>query len=60
MAMPEINKVYIELFNTLTPVEKNEVIDFIKYLKSKQDSEDDEIINKVLLENSEAFKELAK
>jgi hypothetical protein len=58
--MPEINKVYIELFNTLTPVEKNEVIDFIKYLKSKQDSEDDEIINKVLLENSEAFKELAK
>jgi hypothetical protein len=50
----------IQDMNNLSEEKQMEVIDFIEFLKQKQDKEDDEIINKVVLENAEAMEELAK
>ena len=55
-----LSEKYTEIFNSLLEDKQIEVIDFMKYLKVKQDKEDDEIINKVVSENKEAMEELAK
>ncbi|GCD12634.1 hypothetical protein [Clostridium tagluense] len=51
---------YTEIFDSLLKDKQVEVIDFMKYLKEKQDREDDEIISKVISENREAMEELSK
>ncbi|MBV7276053.1 DUF2281 domain-containing protein [Clostridiaceae bacterium UIB06] len=50
----------IQDVNDLSEEKQKEVIDFIEFLKQKQNKEDDEIIDKVVLENAEAMEELAK
>ena len=47
-------------FETLTENQKMEVIDFVEFLKQKNDKMMEKLMDEVILENEEALKELAK
>ncbi|MDO5294990.1 MAG: hypothetical protein Q4F05_19820 [bacterium] len=47
-------------FETLTENQKMEVIDFVEFLKQKNDKMIENLMDEVILENEEALKELAK
>lgn len=47
-------------FETLTDIQKKEVIDFVEFLKQKNDKMIENLMDEVILENEEALKELAK
>jgi len=50
----------IKDFEALSDERKKEVVDFVEFLKHKDEQETLSIIDQVLAENDEAFKELAK
>ncbi|MEG0013442.1 MAG: hypothetical protein RR324_06580 [Cellulosilyticaceae bacterium] len=47
-------------FEALTDNQKMEVIDFVEFLKQKNDKMIENLMNEVIFENEEALKELAK
>ncbi|MEG1828354.1 MAG: hypothetical protein RR309_02930 [Cellulosilyticaceae bacterium] len=47
-------------FEALTDNQKMEVIDFVGFLKQKNDKMIENLMNEVIFENEEALKELAK
>lgn len=47
-------------FEELSEVQKNEVIDFVEFLKIKNKKNIDRLMDEVIMENEEALKELAK
>lgn len=50
----------IKDFQTLSEEKQREVIDFVEYLKNKEKTNIEVAIDEVLVQNAEAFKELAK
>lgn len=50
----------LEEFQKLSDTRKNEVIDFIEYLRHKEEKEVDDLMDQGIEENMEALKELAK
>lgn len=50
----------IDNFESLSDDKKQEVIDFVEFLKQKQDKEDLGIVHKVVNENVGAWEALAK
>lgn len=50
----------IKDFQELSEEKQREVIDFVEYLKNKDKSNMEKVINEVLAQNAETFKELAK
>jgi hypothetical protein len=50
----------LEEFQKLSDTRKYEVIDFIEYLRLKEEKELDELMDQGIEENMEALKELAK
>jgi len=50
----------LQEFQKLSDTRKNEVIDFIEYLRLKEEKELDELMDLGIEENMEALKELAK
>jgi len=57
MSIPEK---FLKEFELLSEQSQKEVIDFAEYLKIKEEKEVDKVIDKIVVENAEAFKELAK
>lgn len=51
---------FIEEYQKLNEEQKREVINFIEFLKYKEEKEDASIITKVITENEKALKELRK
>ena len=47
-------------FEALTDNQKLEVIDFVEFLKQKNEKTIESLMDEVILENEEALKELAK
>ena len=47
-------------FNSLSDAGQIEVLDFVEFLHQKEQKELEQLINKTITENLEAFKELAK
>lgn len=47
-------------FESLTDNQKMEVIDFVEFLKQKNDKRIEALMDEVIFENEEALKELAK
>lgn len=47
-------------FETLTDNQKMEVIDFVEFLKQKNEKMIENLMDEVIFENEEALKELAK
>jgi hypothetical protein len=47
-------------FNELPDDKKQEVIDFVEFLKQRTDKNIDSLMNQIIDENQEALKELAK
>lgn len=52
-------KLFIE-FEKLPDDKKQEVIDFVEFLKEKSNKNIDKMMDTIIEENKEAFKELAK
>lgn len=52
-------KLIIE-FEKLPEEKKMQVIDFVEFLKQKDDKNVEALMDKIIVENLEAFKELAK
>lgn len=50
----------VNAFKILTDNQKEEVIDFVEFLKQKNDKMIENLMDEVILENEEALKELAK
>ena len=50
----------VDEFETLTDTQKMEVIDFVEFLKQKNDNRIEALMDEVIFENEEALKELAK
>ena len=50
----------IKEFEQLTEERKKEVIDFVEFLKAKEQKEIETLMDSVISENKEALKELAK
>ena len=50
----------INEFETLTETQKVEVVDFVEFLKQKNDHKIEKLMDEVIFENEEALKELAK
>lgn len=50
----------VNAFKILTDNQKEEVIDFVEFLKQKNDKMIEDLMDEVILENKEALKELAK
>lgn len=50
----------LEEFEKLSPQKKDEVIDFIEYLRMKEERETEALMEKGIEVNMEALKELAK
>lgn len=57
MSIPEK---FLKEFELLLEQSPKEVIDFAEYLKIKEGKEVDKVIDKIIIKNAEAFKELAK
>jgi len=57
MSLPEEIMVELEGMNEL---QKREVLDFVRFLRMKEDRELDALMDSIIDENLEAFKELAK
>lgn len=51
---------FIKDFQELSEEKQREVIDFVEYLKNKENLKIEKAIDEVLNQNAEAFKELAK
>lgn len=51
---------FIKEFEALTEERKKEVIDFIEFIKAKESKRLDGMIDQIIEDNLEAFKELAK
>lgn len=47
-------------FESLPELQKREVIDFVEFLKQKQQKEIENLMNSIIFENEEALKELSK
>jgi hypothetical protein len=47
-------------FNELPDDKKQEVIDFVEFLKQRTEKNIDSLMNKIINDNEEALKELAK
>jgi TPP-dependent pyruvate/acetoin dehydrogenase alpha subunit len=50
----------IKEFEQLTEEKKKEVIDFVEFVKAKEQKEIETLMDSVISENKEALKELAK
>lgn len=50
----------LNTFEGLSETSKNEVINFVEYMKAKEDKRMESLINKIVDDNIEAFKELGK
>lgn len=50
----------IKAFEQLTEEKKKEVIDFVEFVKAKEQKEVENLMDAVIAENKEALKELAK
>ncbi len=50
----------IKDFEQLTEEKKKEVIDFVEFVKAKEQRDIENLMNTVIAENKEALKELAK
>ena len=57
MSLPE--EILIEL-QALPEVRRREVLDFAKFLRAREDAETERLMDRIIDENLEAFKELAK
>lgn len=50
----------LSAFEQLPEASKNEVINFVEYMKAKEDKRMESLINEIVDDNIEAFKELGK
>jgi len=50
----------IKEFEQLTDEKKREVIDFVEFIKAKEQKEIENLMDVIITENREAFEELAK
>ena len=50
----------LSVFENLSESSKNEVINFVEYMQAKEDRRMENLINTIVDDNIEAFKELGK
>lgn len=53
-------KKFIEEFEQLSNDKQQEVIDFVEFLKTKDNKNLDDIMDEIIIQNKEAFEKLAK